>query len=348
MVEDLQMASSGIAETKKIRLWVISAPGADYFDGLKKEGFPSEQVESMLISDEAAVFEAAEEKPDVVLVGFGKEVGPTTRRLLGRLREARWVHILSAGLDHAFEIGAREFQEAPFVLSNAKGVFGPALGEYAVAAMMYFAKSLRRLVDNQRARVWDRFFMEELAGRTLGIVGLGGIGQAAADRARPLGMRVMAVRRRPGKSAPQQPGSNVDECVGPEQLDALLAQSDYVLVATPLTPETRGLISEARLRLMKPTAVLINLGRGPLVDEEALAAALREGRLRGAALDVFCTEPLPSEHPFFALENVLLSPHNADQTDGFISNSFAVFTANLHRFLQDRPLENVVDKHLGY
>ncbi len=182
-------------------------------------------------------------------------------------------------------------------------------------------------------------------GRTLGIVGYGAIGRFAAERARTFGMRILALRRHPEKSADD---ALIDGAYAPEQLNAMLAESDYILAAAPLTFETRGLMGESAFAAMKPSAVFINLGRGPVVVEEQLVRALRERRIRGAVLDVFDQEPLPASHPLWSLDNVLLSPHTADHTDTWLQEAVELFLENYRRFAAGEPLLNVTDKRLGY
>jgi phosphoglycerate dehydrogenase-like enzyme len=176
-------------------------------------------------------------------------------------------------------------------------------------------------------------------------VGYGEIGRAAAELAKAFGMRVAALRRRPELCAGDPA---VDLVFPPAGIREMLAASDYVLAAAPLTAATRGLIGRAELGAMKPHAVLINVGRGPVVDEAALIEALRERRIRGAALDVFDEEPLPAGHPFFSLDNVLLSPHCADHTPGWQEAAVRFFVENFHRYVNGEPLRNVVDKRQGY
>lgn len=269
--------------------------------------------------------------------------GPT--RLAALLRRApalRWVHSRSAGLDRVL---VPELVAGGAVLSNGRGVFSPALAEFALAALLFFAKDLRRLVEAQRARRWDPFEMRPLAGRTLGIVGYGDIGRAVAERARALGMSVLALRRRPELS---RADPLVAEVLGEERLLELMTRADDVVVATPLTERTRGLIGRDAIAAMKPTAVLVNVGRGPVIDEQALVDALAAGRIRGAALDVFETEPLAPDHRLWTLPNVLVSPHCADNVPGWVEAAMRAFLDNLERFRRGEPLANVVDKARGY
>ena len=269
--------------------------------------------------------------------------GPT--RLAALLRRApalRWVHSRSAGLDRVL---VPELVASGAVLTNGRGVFSPALAEFALAALLFFAKDLRRLVESQRAQVWDPFEMRPLAGRTLGIVGYGDIGCAVAGRARALGMRILALRRRPELS---RADPLVDEVLGEERLLELMARADDVVVATPLTQRTRALVGREAIAAMKPTAVLVNVGRGPVVDEPALVEALAAGRIRGAALDVFETEPLAPGHRLWTLPNVLVSPHCADHVPGWVEAAMRAFLGNLERFRRGEPLANLVDKARGY
>jgi phosphoglycerate dehydrogenase-like enzyme len=269
--------------------------------------------------------------------------GPLLRDVFAMCPKAQWVHSRSAGLDGVL---FPELAASPVPLTNGRGVFSQSLGEFALAAILYFAKDLRRMNRNQEAGRWEPFDITEIAGQTVGIVGYGDIGRAAATRAHALGMRVVALKRRMPPAG--QPGALVDRFFPPASLAEMLAECDYVVAAAPLTPETRGMIGETALRAMKPTAVLINLGRGPVIDEAALVRALNEKRIKGAALDVFDTEPLPPGHAFYSLENVLLSPHCADHTPDWTERAMRFFLTQFGRFSTGRPLENVVEKHQGY
>jgi phosphoglycerate dehydrogenase-like enzyme len=211
--------------------------------------------------------------------------------------------------------------------------------------MLFFAKDLRRMLRNQEAGKWAPFDIEMLEGRTLGIVGYGEIGRATAELAHAFGMRVMAIRRRASLSTDDP---NLDAVYPPEQLEDMLAAADYVVVAAPNTPETRGMIGEPELNYMKSSAVIINVGRGPVIVETALVQALENKRIRGAALDVFDHEPLPDGHPFYSCDNVLLSPHCADHTVGWVEMAVDLFIENFKLFEAGQPLKNIVDKKAGY
>lgn len=295
---------------------------------------------TIAVGDNREAFESAAAGADVVLAWSG------TRDLLQEvLRMApgvQWVHSRSAGLDTVL---FPELVESSVILTNARGVFSQSLGEFAIAAALFFAKDLRRMVRSQEAGRWDQFDITEIRGKTMGIVGYGDIGKAVASRAKAMGMRVVALRRSPERSADDP---HVDEVMPLERLEELMRQSDYVTAAAPLSDSTRGLIGEKALAAMKSEAVIINIGRGPVIDEASLVRVLRERRIRGAALDVFDQEPLPEGHPFYGLDNLLLSPHCADHTPTWLEDAMQFFIDNFARFHKGEPLLNVVDKRRGY
>lgn len=254
----------------------------------------------------------------------------------------KWVHSLWTGVEGILKPAVVEHS---LMMTNGKGVFRWPLADWVVASMLFFAFELRRIVKQQEQGVWKIVHGTMLEGKTLGIVGYGAIGSAAAERAKCFGMKIAALRRR---TAMFEGDSLVDRSYAPGELKELLAASDYVLAAAPLTEETKGMIGEAEIAGMKPGAVIMNVGRGAVIDERALIAALQAGKIRGAALDVFETEPLPAGHPFWKMENVLLSPHTADRVNGFMQPAFECFFENLGRFRKGEALGSVVDKHAGY
>jgi phosphoglycerate dehydrogenase-like enzyme len=253
----------------------------------------------------------------------------------------RWVHSRSAGVDNVL---FPELVESDVILTNSRGVFSASLGEFALAAILYFAKDFRRMIRNQSAEVWQPFDVEAIAERTVGIVGYGDIGTAVGARASAMGMRVLALKRH----APQQVDPVIEQFHMPAQLHQMLSHCDYVVVAAPLTKQTRHMISTAEFAAMKPTAVVINVGRGPVIHEAALVQALASGKIKGAALDVFEQEPLPAGHPLYRMENVLLSPHCADNTLDWKDRAMSFFLDQYRRFENGEPLENIVNKRLGY
>jgi phosphoglycerate dehydrogenase-like enzyme len=277
---------------------------------------------------------------DVVFIwSAGRE---TLRTVLPKATRARWIHGRFAGLDH---VASPEITALTVPFTNGRGVFSQSLGEFVLGAMLYFAKDFARMRRNQQAATWEPFDVLELSKQTMGIIGYGDIGKACAWRAKAMGMRVLALRRRPELSAADP---HIDQVYGWESCHELLAASDYVVVAAPLTPDTKGMVSDAEFAVMKPAGVIVNVGRGPVIDEPAMIRALESGRIKGAALDVTSVEPLPADSPLYRLDNVLLSPHCADHTTDWLNDAVNFFLAQLDRFRKGEPLHNVVDLKRGY
>lgn len=263
-------------------------------------------------------------------------------------KKLRWIHSPAAAV-HLFMYP--ELINSDVILTNARDVHAPVVAEQVMAMMFAIARRIPESVRFQLKHVWAQgiFWDEglsptELGGATLGLVGLGSIGRNVASRASAMGMKVIAVREHAGRPKPE----HVDEVLPTSQLDKLLSRSDYVVLSPPVTPATRGMIGRAQLAAMKKDGYLINVGRGPLVDEAALIEALREHRIAGAALDVFDQEPLPPDSPLWDLENLLILPHTGGMTNKMWDRHYAVFAENLRRFLSHQPLLAVVDKKLGY
>ncbi len=258
-------------------------------------------------------------------------------------RNVRWVHTISAGVEHLL---TPEFIASRVPLTNARGVYKRSLAEFALLGILYFAKDVPRMRRNQMAGRWEQFEVVEARGATLGVVGYGEIGRAAAALAHGIGMKVLALRRRVELSS--QGDGIADAVYPPERLHEMLGACDYVVVAAPGTPATRGMIGEPELRAMKRGSVILNVGRGTVIQERALIQALEDGHLRGAALDVFEREPLPEGHPFFKMDQVFLSPHCADRTSDWLDQSVEFFLRNFEHYRKGEPLENVVDKQANY
>ena len=266
--------------------------------------------------------------------------GKVLREVFHMAPHVKWVHSRSAGLDSVL---FPELIASHVPLTNGRGVFSQSLGEFALGAILYFAKDFRRMVRNQEAGRWEQFDVEEISRQTVGIVGYGDIGRACASRARAMGMKVLAVKRHSA-----EPDDVASEIFPPERRLEMIARCDYVVVAAPLTPETRGMVGEPEFAAMKSSAVVINVGRGPVIDEDAMVRALTERRIKGAGLDVFTHEPLPEGHPLYKLDNVLLSPHCADHTSDWTEQAMRFFLAQFERYRKGKPLLNVVRKELGY
>ena len=295
---------------------------------------------TIVAGDNLDAFRQTVSAADAILVWAGDR--DLLQRVLAIAPRVRWVHTRAAGLDSLL---FPALVESPVMLTNSSGVYSRSLGEFVAGAVLYFAKDFRRMIRNQMAGRWEQFDVEEVHGKTMGIVGYGDIGRAAAVQAKALGMRVIALRRHPERS---QGDGLIDQVMAPDRLLDLMGRSDYVVASAPLTPQTKGLIDAAAISAMKRTGVLINVGRGLVIDEAALLAALREKRIRGAALDVFEQEPVPEGHLFYGLENLLFSPHCADHTQTWVDDAMHFFVQNFERFRDGVPLANVVEKRLGY
>lgn len=262
-------------------------------------------------------------------------------------KKLRWIHSPAAAVH---QLIFPELVESSIVLTNAREVHGPVVAEHVIAQVFALAKKIPDAVRLQekhewgQQRMWDALpHVREVAGATIGLVGLGSIGRAVAKSAKALGMRVLAVREHPEKGS-----DGADAVFGPEQIDDVFRQADYIVLATPVTGNTKAIANAERLALMNPGACLINVGRGPLVDESALAAALCEKKIGGAALDVFPKEPLAADSPLWDLPNLLITPHTAALTDKLWERHYALFAENLRRYLNHQPLLAVVDKRKGY
>jgi phosphoglycerate dehydrogenase-like enzyme len=260
------------------------------------------------------------------------------RRILKAHPTLRWVHTYSAGVEHLLP----HLGDYTGRLTNSAGVHAEPMAEWAVTMMLAHCKRLPLFLERQQSREWRAEQTEELAGKTLGVVGAGGIGQAFARRAAALGMDVVGVR------ASGAPAQHFRQMYGPDRLHDALGMCDYVLLATPLTPETTGLIGEAELGAMRPSAVLLNVGRGKVVRTDALVAALAEGAVAGAMLDVTDPEPLPSDHPLWGLPNVIITPHTSALSPRSSARLVECFCENLRRWLRGEPLLNEVDLERGY
>lgn len=286
--------------------------------------------------------EAMAAVPDAdVYLGFG-----IPEELLRAGRRLGWVHSAAAGVGASL---TPTMLETDVVFTNSAGIHGPPVAEAVIAYLLHFARGHDHAVRAQARSEWDKSAFDgadapvrELSRSTVGVVGLGGIGREVARRAGALGARVVATRRRP------EPVDGVELLTGDDALDRLLEISDYVVLTVPETAETAGLIGRDELERMRSGAVLVNVARGGLVDQEALVRALESGRIRGAALDVFATEPLPPDHPLWNTPRTLLTPHVSSYTHAFWERESALILDNLERYLAGRPLRNVVDKRAGY
>jgi phosphoglycerate dehydrogenase-like enzyme len=290
-------------------------------------------------------YDDAEEDLRDAEVIFAISLGPAQ---LAAAPKLRWIHAPSAAVHHLL---FPQLVESDVVVTNSREVHGTVVAEHVMGLIFALAKKIPQAVKLQQKHVWGQETMwnkgphpREIAGATLGLIGVGSIGRRVAEMASALGMRVIAVREHVEKGTP----AGVDAVFSASALDEMLRQSDYVVLAAPLISATRGLIDADRLAVMKPDACLINVGRGEQVDEAALIEALGERRIAGAALDVFQREPLPADSPLWSVENLLITPHTASITDKLWHRHYEVFSDNLRRYVGGEPLRFVVDKRKGY
>lgn len=295
---------------------------------------------------------------DVEVLLRGWLVAEAFDRLLARAPHLAWVHSATSGVERALTPAALA---RDVLVTNARGVFSRPIAEHVLLMILAVSRHLPELLDLQRERTWQPLEGRELRELTIGIVGYGSLGRSVASLASAFGARVIAMRRRldapevrvegdpaadDGEIFPLEP--RLDRLVGPDGLPSLLADSDIVVLAAPLTPETEGLIDEVAIASMKRTAWLVNVARGRLVDDRALIRALRENRIGGAALDTFRDEPLPQSSPYWELPNVILTPHTAWSSARVLERSIDLFCDNLVRYSRGEPLRNVVDPEAGY
>ncbi len=256
----------------------------------------------------------------------------------------RWIQATSTGIGQL--LVRTGLIHAPITFTTARGIHARPLADFAVMAMLWFAKGGPRMAGDQAAHRWERYCGRDLSGATVGLVGLGTIGREVATRCRAMGMRVMATKRTEGGGGAG--ADPVHALVALSDLHTLLKEADFLVLAVPQTPQTEGLIGRREIDVMKRGAVVINIARGAIVDEPAMIAALQEGRLGGAALDVFAKEPLPADSPLWDIPNVLVSPHSASTIDSENAQLADLFCENLRRYLRGEPLLNVFDRERLY
>jgi phosphoglycerate dehydrogenase-like enzyme len=321
-----------LATLHRFELW--RAP--EWFAERLRQDFP--QIEIVTVPDfDALTHEIVDAD---IMVGFslrGEQFAKATK--------LRWIHSTAAAVH---QLMSPELKASSVVLTNASRVHAPVVAEHVIAVMLALAKRLPTSMRFQQQSKWaqneiHKQHPQELAGSTLLLVGLGSISREVLARAKALGMRVIAARQHLERG-----GDGADAVFGSKDLHSVLGDADFVVLAAPLTSTTEYVINARALAAMKPSAFLINVSRGPLIDDAALIAALRKRKIAGAALDVFAEEPLPADSPYWSLENCLITPHTAAVTSKLWERHYALLSDNLRRFLAGRPLLGVVDKNAGY
>ena len=290
--------------------------------------FPELVIHGANLESEAGDFA---EKADILLVM------KVSDELLRRAKRLKWVHAMTAGVD--FFLRSSSLKKDA-LLTSSRGMHGPQMSELTLLLMITLNRRFQDNILNQKKKTWERWPGAILWQKKVAILGVGFIGQAIAEKCKAFGMTVYGID--PVKREVQA----VDHFVGPEELARVLGEVDYFVNVVPLTPETRKMIGTKEFSAMKPTAFFISMGRGDTVDEEALIEALRTGKIAGAGMDVFSTEPLPKKSPLWELKNVIMTPHIGGLSDVFIDQMLPIFEENLRRFLQGERhnLVNLIER----
>ena len=323
----------------KTRIVMISAPDHRVMRHLE----PLEGIADISVSSELEELATLLPPAEVVVFGLAHK-SIDLPAVWKHARSVRWAHSLSAGVEGIL-FPALVRSSVP--LTNARGVFKRPLAEFAVLGILFHHKRVRRLIENQRARQWSDCNVTLVRDQVMGVVGYGEIGRECALLGSALGMKIHALRRNPARSAGDDILARIFE---PGELHAMLGGIDVLVCALPLTRHTHHLIGDREFEAMRPNALVVNVGRGPVIDETALVRALINRRICGASLDVFEQEPLPHDSPLWGMENVLISPHCADRTvdPDWVELTMQLFVENFHRYRNGQALENVVDKRAGY
>lgn len=263
-----------------------------------------------------------------VLLTFGAQIGEHADALFKKAAQLQWIQALGTGVDNLADppsLGRAVW------LTNLHGIHGAAMSEAALLSMLALSRELPRAIRNQDQQKWERWPARLLDGKTVGMFGIGAIAADLAPKCKALGMTTVGI------SSAKRAVPGFDRMFGRDELAEAVRELDYFVILTPYTPETRGIVGAAVLSAMKPTSYLINLARGGVVDEDALLAALQGGRIAGAALDVFAREPLPTQHPFWSLKNVIMTPHLGGFYDTYVDKALPVIEENMRRFLAGAP-----------
>ena len=315
----------------------IIVTDSSYSEELRQLILDSAGDNSVVFPDSGGeLLQTVDEEVEVIFGGCSEE-------MMGRAPNLRWVQSSSAGMDAVLTPALRD---SDIVVTNAAGLYGPNVADQGFALLLGLVRGIHHFARRQANHNWDRHIptpIIELPDLTIGIVGMGGIGGFMANRAKGFDTHVIAVDAfRTDKPA------NVDELMPIDQLPDLMRRSDAVMIACPLTDETRGLINADNLALMKPTAYLINVARGPIVDQDALVEALQNGTIAGAGLDVTEVEPLEEDSPLWDMDNVIITPHVAGVSQRRFPRLVGFFCDNLKKYMAGEPLANVVRKELGF
>lgn len=304
---------------------LILNPSAAYYKKSLESTFPDLMIHAAVKEEEIGDFI---ERADILLTNRISDV------LMKKALKLQWIQATTTGVDYLINL---PFLRKEVLLTSTRGIHAPQMSEMAILLMLALSRNLPRVIRNQGQRVWERWSGKLLYQKKVGIIGLGVIGKEIAKKCKTFGMTIYGV------ATQKRETEGVDYSYGTEGLSEVLKEVDYLILVVPNTPQTRKMIGAKELSMMKPTAYLINIARGETVDEEPLAHALRTGRIAGAALDVFNTEPLPADHPFWELENMILTPHLGGMSENYVTQVLSIFEENLRRFLRGER-DNLINR----
>jgi phosphoglycerate dehydrogenase-like enzyme len=307
-----------------MNLLILNPSAADYKKSLEST-FPDLMIHAAVKEEEIGDFI---ERADILLTNRISDV------LMKKALKLQWIQATTTGVDYLINL---PFLRKEVLLTSTRGIHAPQMSEMAILLMLALSRNLPRVIRNQGQRVWERWSGKLLYQKKVGIIGLGVIGKEIAKKCKTFGMTIYGV------ATQKRETEGVDYSYGTEGLSEVLKEVDYLILVVPNTPQTRKMIGAKELSMMKPTAYLINIARGETVDEEPLAHALRTGRIAGAALDVFNTEPLPADHPFWELENMILTPHLGGMSENYVTQVLSIFEENLRRFLRGER-DNLINR----
>jgi len=310
-----------------MNLLILEAKAKDYEKVLKSK-FPEVVIHAATKEEEVGKF--IEQADILVLMRISDE-------LFKKASKLKWIHALTTGVDYILNLPSLQKET---LLTSTRGIHGPQVSEMAFLLMLALNRNFSEVVRNQEKRVWERWPGRLLWKKKVAILGIGVIGEEIARKCKAFDMEVFGI------DIVKRKVDGVDFFYGPEDLVKVAGEVDYFIVMAPYTPQTEKMVGPKVLSAMKPTAFLLNLGRGEIVDEEALIAALKSGKIAGAGLDTYCQEPLPKDHPFWGMKNVILSPHVAGMSDVYVEQALTVLEENLRRFLKGerQNLLNVIER----
>ncbi len=310
-----------------MKLLILEQRAKDYLDLLRPK-FPEVVFHAATAEEEVGNF--IEEADALLTIRISDE-------LLKKAKKLQWIHALTTGVDYIVNLPSLR---KDVIITSTRGIHGPQVSEMAFLLMLALNRNFPEVVRNQDRCVWERWPGKLLWKKKIGILGVGIIGEEIAKKAKAFGMEVYGI------DIIRRELDCIDAFYGPEQIVEVASKVDYLVIVAPRTPQTEKLIDSKVLSAMKPTAFLLNLGRGEIVDEEALIEVLKKGKIAGAGLDTFWQEPLPKEHPFWKMKNVIVSPHVAGMSDIYVEQAITIFEENLRRFLKGerRNLLNFIER----